>query len=67
LWEILELIRLGRRCWKSSLSEEACCRRFWNGFGLAEDAGRVASLKKLVVGDFGIDSAWQKMLEEWPL
>jgi hypothetical protein len=34
---------------------------------LAEDAGRVASLKKLVVGDFGMDSAWQKMLEEWPL
>jgi hypothetical protein len=34
---------------------------------LGEDAVRVASLKKLVVEDFGMDSAWQKMLEEWPL
>jgi hypothetical protein len=34
---------------------------------LAEDAGRVACLKKLFVGYFGIYSAWQKMLEEWPL
>jgi hypothetical protein len=34
---------------------------------LTEDAGRVASLKKLVLGDFEMDSAWQKMLEEWPL